>query len=498
MRQRSYLRQRYRVFFGYAGEVIAIIGAIYLIPLLLLVIWPEEAPLSGAFLLVGAPLLLGGIALRLRWATKVDVGSLSVQEGFVIMVIIWVTAIVTGIVPYMLVTGLDFSQALFESTSMWTTTGFSIIDIEAAPRLILFYRSFVQFAGGAGFAIIAVIAVSTIFGTGFSYAEGRTDQLAPQIRQSATIVLRIYLGYMIIGIVALRAAGMGWFDAVNHAFTALATGGYSTRVESIGYWDSAAIEAVIILIMLVGSINFGTAYLILRGKVRLGVKNGELRFMAVQLLITIPLLYFIVTSGVYDSADRALRVALFEIVSAMTTTGLTITTYTDWGGFGWLLLIILMLIGGGTGSTAGAIKQFRIYILYKSIIWEIRRAFMPPHMVNEPAYWQGETRSVLSDRQVRQVALFVGLYMTAFLIGSAVLTAYGYPLRESLFEFSSALGGVGLSSGIIQADMPDPLLWLLSLGMLLGRLEFLTVIIGILKVISDTRIMLSRPESRRS
>jgi trk system potassium uptake protein TrkH len=136
----------------------------------------------------------------------------------------------------MAIGGLNFTQAVFESTSGWTTTGLSVVDVSVAPRLVLLYRSLMQLAGGAGLAVIMLSALAGPAGTGLSAAEGRADQLVPNVRRSAKLVVTIYSGYVIFGGVALNLAGMGWFDALNHAFAAISTGGFSTRAESIGSW----------------------------------------------------------------------------------------------------------------------------------------------------------------------------------------------------------------------------------------------------------------------
>jgi trk system potassium uptake protein TrkH len=387
---------------------------------------------------------------------------------------------------------LNFSQAVFEATSAWTTTGLSVVDVESASPLILFYRSLLQLAGGAGLAIITMSAIAGPIGYGLSIAEGRGEQLAPHIRDSTNIVLSLYAGYVIFGIGALYVTGMSLFDAVNHSFSALSTGGFSTRVASIGYWDNPGVEAATILLMLLGTINFLTAYTLLRGRFRAVFKNGELRLMVALSALVVPSLFFIVTHDLYTSAGKALRVAIFETISAMSTTGFSTVGYTDWPDFGWLMLALLMIIGGGTGSTAGGIKQYRIYILYKAIIWELRKSFMPAHMVNEPAVWRGDRRQLLSDYQVRQVALFIGLYGTVFVLGSAIMTAYGYSLHETFFEFASSLGTVGLSVGVTAPDMPFAVMWTQIVAMVLGRLEFFAVLVGIFKLMGDCRVMFSR------
>lgn len=496
MRQQIYLRQRYRTLLNYIGQLVVVIGILHLVPLFLLPFYPEERDFADGFLIVGAPLIiLGALAWRVSSDKQLAL-NLSVQEGAVIVVIIWLVATISAAVPFMITIDLNFTQAVFESTSGWTTTGLSVVDLTAAPKLLLFYRSFIQLAGGAGFAIIVLSAIAGSFGTGLLAAEGRTEQLAPHVRNSAAIVLRIYGTYIVLGVLALQIAGMDWFNAVNHAFTALATGGFSTRPESIAYWDSAAIEGIICVLMLLGSVNFLTTYTFIQGKYDAVRRNGELRLAIVVISISAVMLFAVVTVAAYPQA-KALRVALFETISALTGTGFSsVTDYHIWNDFGWLLLVILMCIGGGTGSTSGGIKQFRIYILYKAIIWEIRRAFMPRHMVNEPAIWQGDKRELLSDKQVRQVALFVATYIIILLLGSGIMMIYGYPFNESIFEFASSLGTVGLSVGITRPDMPPLLLWLQTAGMFLGRLEVFVVIIGSLKIVRDLGIILRQNRSQ--
>jgi trk system potassium uptake protein TrkH len=484
MRYPNYLRQRYRIMLGYMGGIGAITGLLMLVPLLILPFYPEEIIHADSFWMVGLPLFLAS-TLVWRWMKPKESPNLSFQEGSVIVLITWMVAILVGTIPFMAISELSFSQAIFEATSGWTTTGLSVVDVGEAPRIILFFRSVLQLAGGAGFAIIALSAIAGSFSMGLVGAEGRGDQLAPHVKQSANIVLRIYGGYVVLGIGALYLAGMNWFDAINHAFTALATGGFSTRPESIGYWDSALIEAVIIVLMLLGATNFGIAYAFLRGRIRVGLRNGELRSMGITLLLGIGLLFLFVTMSAYPTLEQSVRVAVFEATSALTGTGFAVVTYSSWHPFGWLVLILLMTLGGGTGSTAGGIKQLRVYILYKALVWEIRKAFLPAHTLNEPAIWQGENRVLLSDTRVRQTAVFVTLYAVIFLIGSSIMMLHGYAMQDSLFEVASALGTVGLSVGVTSPDMPVALLWTQSIAMFLGRLEILTVIIGGLRIISN-------------
>jgi trk system potassium uptake protein TrkH len=486
MRYAAYLKSRYAAILGYTGYIWAIAGLFILAPLLGLFFFPGEVELVPAFLFPGLSMLFLGTLLWRRLRPAPDF-TLSTLEGAVIVNLVWASSMLVGALPFIIAMKLPFTLAMFESTSGWSTTGLSIVDVEAAPRLILLYRSIVQWAGGAGFAIIMLTLLSSPTGTGLSAAEGRGDQLEPHVRRSAGLVMRLYTGFTLIGILALKLAGMSLFDALNHALAALSTGGFSTWAASIGHWDSPLIEAVMIGLMLIGTTNFFTLYLLLQRQPREAGRSTELRFRALVLAILIPLMFFGVAVGLYPTLGQALRVAVFEVISAMSTAGFSSVIYTSWPPLGWILLITLMLMGGGGGSTAGGIKQFRILILFKGLIWDFRRYFLPPGAVNQPSIWKTGEKAFLSDSQIRQAAVFVFMHMSVFILGTLILTAHGYPLAESLFEFASSVSTVGLSVGIVSPDAPATALWTLMGGMFLGRLEFIPVIVGVMKIIDDVR-----------
>ncbi|MBN1141538.1 MAG: TrkH family potassium uptake protein, partial [Deltaproteobacteria bacterium] len=253
----------------------------------------------------------------------------------------------------------------------------------------------------------------------------------------------------------------------------------------IGYWDSPLLEGVVMVLMLLGMTNFVTAYTLFRGKFGAVAKNGEIRLAALLIPAAATILFGGVTAGLYPTLGRQLRVALFESVSALSTTGFTTTDCGSWSGLGWLVLIVLMVIGGGAGSTAGGLKQYRIYALYRGLLWEFRRALLPRNTVTAPDIWVGESCRFLSDADLRQTAGYVFLYLITMLGGTAILAGYGHPLQESLFEFASALGTVGLSAGITTAAAPDGLLWTQTAGMILGRLEFFVVFVGLTRLAGD-------------
>jgi trk system potassium uptake protein TrkH len=487
----AFLRTRYRIIFGYTGLVSALVGGLILSPCLALAFYPAELPQAWGFALPGLGLSLAGLALW-RWLLPRGGASLSLQEAAVVVVLAWTLAIAVGSVPFLLVGGLDLTRAVFEATSAWTTTGLSVVDVDRASHLLLLYRSVMQLAGGAGLAIIMLSALAGPSGTGLSAAEGRADQLVPNVRRSAMLVVTIYSGYAALGCPALFLAGMGWFDAVNHAFAALSTGGFSTRVESIGHWASPAVEGVTIVLMLLGAMNFVTGYALLHGKFCAVGKNGEIRLQMLLIPAAALVLFAGVTFGLYPTLGKQVRVALFEVVTALSTTGFSTVGYGNWNGLGWLVLIVLMVIGGGTGSTAGGLKQYRIYALYRSFLCEVRRMLASRNAVIETEVWVGDSRRFLKDQELRQIGVFAFLFLATLALGTGIVASYGYSLKESLFEFASALGTVGLSVGVTSPNAPAGLLWTETAGMILGRLEFFVVLLGLGKIMTSVIDLLRR------
>lgn len=491
MREKNYLKQQYQVVLYYTGIILVFSAILMFFPFWVLFTSPEELKNIYGFIL---PAFLQGLLGWILWRFSRPTNSftLSAKEGGAIVLISWGAVMLFSALPFFFVHGLTFSRALFESVSGWTTTGLSVMDVSAASKMILLWRSIIQLAGGAGLAIIMVSTIVGPIGVGISAAEGHGDQLVPQVRQSARLVLAIYMSYTFVGILAYFLAGMSLFDAVNHAFAAVSTGGFSTHLESIGYWNSVAIEAITMSLMILGNLSFVTAWLLWRGKIRLVLRNGEVRLCMVIIPLATAALFIFTCQGFYPQFSKSLRVSLFETVSALTTTGFSTVSYTDWNSFGIFLLILLMLIGGGTCSTAGAIKQFRIYLLLNSLLWEFKQALLPSAAVIEYSVWEGEQQVFVDNKRIQQIYFFVFLYLMTYIIGTSILCACGYSLQDSLFEFASALGTVGLSIGVTSPSMPDVALWAEIVAMFLGRLEFMVIIVSLVKLKQDSSRLLCK------
>jgi len=489
------VRQRYSSILSHTGLLLIPAAVLMLTPLAAVIGRPSEYRAIPAFAFPSLALCLCGLALW-RFFRLPEARALTTQEGGVIVLLGWTIVFLISALPLMLILECSFPHALFESVSGWTTTGLSVIDVEGAPRSVILWRSVMQLAGGAGLAIIMLAAITGPPGAGLYVAEGRSEQLAPHVRHSVRLVITLYAAYASAGFLMYRWAGMSTFDAMNHSFAAVSTGGFSSRTLSIGYWNSFAVEAVTLPLMVAGNANFLAAYMLFSGRPRAAWRSPDSRIFLLLAPLGAALLYFLACKGVYGTAGADLRVALFQAVSALTTTGFSTVGFADWNGAGFLILIFLMLVGGGACSTAGGIKQYRIYMLYKALVWELKRPFLPRQAQVENFVWQGERKDFVSDNRLHSVAVFCFVYAATITAGTTIVTACGFPLRESLFEFTSALGTVGLSTGITGPTAPAPVIWAEILGMFFGRLEFFVIVVSLWKIVADSKIMLRIPARR--
>lgn len=483
------LPRLYRVLASYVGFIWSLTALVILSPMLLIPFYGEERDQLLSFLLPALGLGLPGLALwRLLRAPAPS--TLKTAHGMAVVVLAWIGAVVAASLPFLSAGGLNVTQAVFEATSGLTTTGLSVVDVTQASHLLLFYRSALELAGGAGLAILMIALIGGPPGSQLAAAEGRGEQLVPHVRASARLVVSMYGLYALVGTLALWAAGMDLFDAVNHAFAAISTGGFSTRPESIGAWDSPALELVTCALMLLGTTNFVAALALAQGKLRVFLERGETRLMLLIIPLAVAVLFVGAALPLYHDAPRALRVAVFEVISALSTTGFSTVGYSDWSDTGWWVLIALMLIGGGTGSTAGGIKQARVYALWRVAVWTVQDALLPRGAAIQPRLRRGGQWINLDRSDLTRSVGFVALYLGIFGIGTLAMTSWGYSLRESLFEMASTLGTVGLSVGVTAADSPAGMLWMQSAAMILGRLEIFALIVGVARLLQDARFAL--------
>lgn len=474
------MRKLYRTFqkLNFVPKLFVMFGIILLFPLLMLLPYPQEARYAPGFILPAVFTIIVGLLIHLR-QRRIPAGRVQMrQKGVIVVVAVWLYAFVIGGFPFFCSGLLDFLRAVFESTSGWTTTGFTVIqDLESTPKIFLFYRGFMQFCGGLGFVLLMLLFAGGKDAMQLFTAEGHPDKLEANLISTARVTMMIYLGLTLGGTILYMCFGMSWFDAVNHAMSAMGTGGFSTRNENIAYYNSIPIEVVSIVLMLLGSTNFAILALLFKGQLKRFAKVGETRFFLVFMGIIIVLTAFLGVNGIYKTLGESVRVTVFQTVSAVSSTGFSIRPTSEWSAPMNFLVILLMLVGGGAGSTAGGIKYSRIYILYKHFLWELKGKFLPERNTAALTVYKTQGKVSIPKEQILQIHHFVLVYLASFFIGSALLTFGGLSIESAIYEFSSSLGTIGLSDGSTAAGTGNYILFIQLIGMILARLEVYIVYI---------------------
>lgn len=413
-------------------------------------------------------------------------GSLSIREGYAIVSLTWIAMGVVGALPYLLAGVTDDPvAALFESVSGFTTTGATVFtDIEALPHGILFWRSLTQWLGGMGIILLG-IAILPFLGVGGMHlfraeVPGPTpERLTPRIAQTAKLLWYVYAGLTAALALLLAAGGLGLFDAVNHALTAMPTGGFSPRNASIAAFDSAFVQYTIIAFMYLAGVNFALHFRAVSGEPGAYFKSVEWRFFTGVLLAGWALVFLLVWTSVGGAGgvERAARDALFQVVSLGTTTGYVTQDYGLWPLGAQLALVGLMFIGGMAGSTAGGIKVMRIYLIFRQGIAELQRSIHPRAVVVTRLGREPVEESVLLN-----IFGFVLLFLAIFAAGVLGLALRGHDLETAIGASVASIANIGPGLGAVGAvenyGWMDP--WshgLLVILMIVGRLEIFTVLL---------------------
>lgn len=411
-------------------------------------------------------------------------GSIKKREGYLIVVLSWLAMISFGTLPYLFSGMVDnWVDALFETVSGMTTTGATILgDIEAVPKSILYWRSLTQWIGGMGI-IVLTVAIFPLLGIGgielfVAEAPGPTsDKLHPRIKETAKRLWLIYVGLTGLLTLLLFLFGLNFYDAINHALTTMATGGFSTKNDSIAHYSLPHVQYLIIVFMFVAGTNYTIIYYSLRGKLRQVWQSDEFR----AYVVLVAFLAVVVTLGVRQHTgqgwEASFRDSLFQIVSLITTTGYVSADYTAWGNSLLMLFFVLLFIGACAGSTSGGIKLVRHLVFFKNSFLEFKRILHPRAVI--PLKLNGK---VVTGRILTHIIIFLLLYLILFVIGSIVVSAMGLDFTTAVGAVATSLGNVGPAIGAL--GPMDNFGWLnpevkllLCFFMLLGRLELFTVLV---------------------
>ncbi len=489
----SRIKLNYKIIFHFLGLLLLFNGGFMLIATLISFIYKDGVTFQ--LFLAGVTTFLIGVLAMFR--TKNHRKEMNKREGYIVVAFGWIVMSITGALPYIATEAIpSFTDAFFETMSGYTTTGASILnDIEIVPKGVLFWRSMTHWIGGMGIIVLA-IAILPLLGVGgmqlfTAEAPGPSaDKLHPRITDTAKRLWLIYVGYTVAETLLLQLAGMSFFDAVNHALSTLSTGGFSTKNASVAYWnDNPLIQYIIIFFMFLAGTNFVLSYYLFKGKVSKILKDEEFKlyfkFIIIFTLIAAVLIYFkadvsqstITHPMVLGEAESALRHALFQVLTVITTTGFVSADYTMWTPFLTVFFFGMMFLGGSAGSTSGGVKVMRQLILIKNSFLEFKRALHPNAII--PVRYNG--KSVSKDIVFNVLGFFI-LYMLSFIVGALVFSMFQMDFTSAIGLSASSLGNVGPALGEFgpvnnYAALPPLGKWWASFLMLIGRLELFTVLI---------------------
>ncbi|MDI6724142.1 MAG: TrkH family potassium uptake protein [Methanobacterium sp.] len=474
-------RRELKTIMHHSGNVLMLLGAAMLVPLIVAIIYNE--PRYFVPFLVSAT-LSAAIGFSLVKLFKVEM-KMTLKSAMVFSTIIWLIACALGALPYFISGELSYLDAYFEAMSGFTTTGFSMYaNLDAVSYTIHFWRGFTQWIGGLGiiFLLLAVLRSTGVDVMRLYLAEGREEKLMPSIKHSTRIIVYIYLFFTAIAISLFLLSGMPVFDSIFHAFTALSTGGFGMHNTSLLFYNSVWIEIAAMIVMMIGATNFALHYTLLKGKWKEYFKDIETKVAYTLIILSTILVTFVLYNNQVYGNDLLLnfRYAFFQMVSAITTTGLQTAFYPNllakWIGLGTFLLTIIMIIGAGSLSTGGGIKWLRFGMLIKGMLWQVKSFILPGSAVM-PKKIHHVTELPVGDDVLRITGAFVFTYFVVYITSVVIVLIYYNDISRVIFEVASALSNVGLSSGIMTPNSPVLVKLVFIVDFWMGRLEIWPVLL---------------------
>ncbi len=470
---------RLHVIFRYDGLILLLNGAFLTISACISMFGSDSAlfPLAYAAII---SLLFGIFPLIFIPATY----DISNKEGLVIVISSWLLSCLIGMLPYILWGG-DFTvtNAWFESVSGYTTTGSTILqNVEALPRGLLFWRASTHWIGGMGIIVFVLAVLPNMGMAGMMLYRSEVshhtmDKFRFKTKRAAQILISVYFGLTLLETIILAFSGMSVFDAITHSFATIATGGFSTKNASIAYYNSAVIDWVIIVFMVISGIHFGLLYAVFTKSIRRILQSSVVKYYLLALLIGVIVTTISNYGTQYSSWLTSLRFSAFQVISVGTSTGFATADTNPWPSLTHILIIFFTLQCACAGSTSGGIKTDRIILFWKTVVKKVRQFLHPKAIIPVSI-----DKSNIDPNVLELSVLYISIYLMVVFITTILLTAMGVDSTTAFTGSAATMGNVGPGLGLVGtvhnfSQIPAAGKWLLTLNMFLGRLEIFSVII---------------------
>ncbi len=461
------------------GILLVILGIFMLAPYGVQLIYEEN---NNSFLSSSIITIFIGILIILINLKKDN--QLSLQQAFLFSVLTWFSIAIFGSLPFMLSSlKLSLSDAFFESMSGITTTGSTVIlDLDSSPKSILIWRAIMQWLGGVGIIVMATTVLPLLKVGGmqlFKTDSSGTEKILPKTIEVATIIIIIYIILTFACGLIYWLQGMSMFDSIAHSFTTLATGGFSTHNESIGYFKNPGIEITATLFIILGSVPFIAYLKFIKGNRKIFFQDVQIKGFVYLLLISILIMFaYLFINNSHNSFLDNLRISSFNVISILSGTGYVTDDFGLWGEFPLIFFIFLMFIGGCAGSTTCGIKVFRLQILVLFIKNQIKKLIYPNRIII-----LNYNNQKIEDSFINSVIIFIFSYLFLFLIISMLLSMTGLDFLSAISGAATSISNVGPGLGDMIgpngnfSDVSNISKWILSFSMLLGRLEIFAVLV---------------------
>ncbi len=470
---------RFSAVFNILGLLQVFIGIFMLIPAGISVYY-GDGDLHSLLSASGLSVVAGFLAFKFTQTPE----EIRPKEGFAIVTFGWLTAALFGSFPYYFSGAIpSFADCFFETMSGFTTTGASILtDIENLPRGLLFWRSMTHWLGGMGIILLS-LAVLPLLGVGGmqlykAEVPGPTsDKLSPRVRETAKLLWFVYVLFTVVEVMLLKFGGMSWYDSLCHTFGTMATGGFTTKNASISHYDSAYFDSVIIVFMIIAGSNFALHCRALRGDFKAYIRDQEFKFYIGVIVVLSSVIFLNVYLNSPDEPAKVARDSVFQVVSIGTTTGYVTADYEGWNSVSQIVLFMLMFIGGCAGSTGGGMKIVRIMLILKFGIAELKKTIHPDAVI--PVRFNGNP---VSEEVLRKIVGFFLLFVGLFIVSTIIMAMLGLDFLSAMGAVAASIGNIGPGLADVgptdnYAAIPVTGKLLLSLLMLIGRLEIFTVLV---------------------